>query len=267
MLGVVWAVEQCHLYLYGPEFTIATDHKPLLEQSKANVSPHREMEADTHALQLPAYLPIRKDTENPADFMSRHPGIAKREECNIAEDYVNYIRNRAIPKAMTLQEVKSETEKDISLQALIKAVETDQWSDPKVQEYKKVKDELLVYKGTILRGNRIVVLNTLRDRAVELAHVGHQGIVKTKRLIREKVWFPGVDKMAKEKVDSCLSCQAATTGNAQRLELLQITPLWRLSHGCHRRIQPFSRSGKCQVHFSQIHHSEARCNFRTIRDS
>ena len=30
MLGVVRAVEHFHLYLYGSEFIIATDHKPLL---------------------------------------------------------------------------------------------------------------------------------------------------------------------------------------------------------------------------------------------
>lgn len=77
----------------------------------------------------------------------------------------------------------------------------------------------MVYKGTVLRGNRIVVLNTLRDRAVELVHVGHQGIVKTKGVIREKVWFHGVDR--------CLSCQAATTGCAQRLKPPQMTPLPR----------------------------------------
>ena len=33
--------------------------------------------------------------------------------------------------------------------------------------------------------------------------------------------------MVKEKVDSCLSCQTATTGTAQRLEPLQMTPLPR----------------------------------------
>ena len=106
---------------------------------------------------------------------------------------------------MAPQEIKLETEKDISVQALIKALETHLWKDPEVQEYTKVmKDELLVYKGTILRGNRIVVPKKLRDRAVDLVHVGHQGIVKTKRLIREKVWFRGVDKMIEEKIDSCL---------------------------------------------------------------
>ena len=228
MVGVVWAAEHFHLYLYGSEFTIATDHKPLLEIFNS----HKPTSAciDRWKLRLMPYncqLIYRpgKDAENPADFMSRHPGTAECEERNIAEDYVNYICNQAVPKAMTLQEIKLETEKDSSLQALIKAIETDLWTDPEVQEYKKVKDELLVYKGTILRGNRIVVPNTLRNRAVDLAHVGHQGIVKIKQLIREKVWFPGVDKMVKEKVDSCLPCQAATTCKAQRLEPLRMTPL------------------------------------------
>ena len=31
---------------------------------------------------------------------------------------------------------------------------------------------------------------------------------KTKALLREKVWFPAIDEMVKETVDSCLACQA-----------------------------------------------------------
>lgn len=95
-------------------------------------------------------------------------------------------------KAMTLQEIKLESEKDNSLQALIKAIETDQWTHQEVQDYRNLKVELLVYQGTVLRGNRSKVPKTLRDRAVDVAHVGYQGIVKTKRLIREKVWFHGL---------------------------------------------------------------------------
>ena len=30
MLAIVWALEHFHLYLYGSEFTIVTDQKPLL---------------------------------------------------------------------------------------------------------------------------------------------------------------------------------------------------------------------------------------------
>ena len=86
---------------------------------------------------------------------------------------------------------------NVSPQAHIKAIETDQWMHPEVQEYRNVKDELLVYQGTELRGNRIVVPKVLRDKAVNLAHVGYQGIAKLKRLIRQIIWFPAVEKMAR----------------------------------------------------------------------
>ena len=76
--------------------------------------------------------------------MSRHPSTAECEQHNIAEDYVIYICNQTVPNAMTLQEIKLETEKDSLLQVLIKAIETGLWMDPEVQEYKKVEDELLV---------------------------------------------------------------------------------------------------------------------------
>ena len=118
-----------------------------------------------------------------------------------------------------------ETEKDSTLQSLIKAIETDHWTDFGILDYKRLKDELLVYSGVVLRGNRIVVPSKLRDRSVELAHVGHQGIVKTKRLIREKVWFPGIEKMVKDKVNNCLAPQAVTPSKSSRSEPLQMTPL------------------------------------------
>ena len=52
------------------------------------------------------------------------------------------------------------------------------WTDLEILDYKRFKDGLLVYSGVVLRGNKIVVPSKLRDRAVELAHVGHRGIVK-----------------------------------------------------------------------------------------
>ena len=110
------------------------------------------------------------------------------------------------------------------LQALMKAVQTDQWTHPEVQEYRNVKDELLVYHGTVLRGNRIVVPKALRDRAVDLA-LGTKESRKQNVSSEKKVWFHGVDKVVKEKVNNCLPCQVATTSKAERLEPPRITPL------------------------------------------
>ena len=109
------------------------------------------------------------------------------------------------------------------MQALIKEIETDRWTSPEVQDYKRLKDEFLVYNGVVLRMNRIFIPPTLRSRPVELAHLGHQGIVKTKQLIRDKVWFPGIDKLTEDKVKNCLSCQAATAKSPPPEPLRMIT--------------------------------------------
>ena len=60
----------------------------------------------------------------------------------------------------------------------------------------------------LLKGSQIVVPMQLREKAVSIAHERHQGIVKTKQLLREKVWFPGIDKYVKRVVETCIACQA-----------------------------------------------------------
>jgi hypothetical protein len=53
---------------------------------------------------------------------------------------------------------------------------------------------------------------------IDLAHEGHQGISQTKQLLREKVWFPTIDKQVEEKVSCCLVCQFTTnTSNIEPL--------------------------------------------------
>ena len=47
----------------------------------------------------------------------------------------------------------------------------------------------------IIRGNRLVIPTKLRQQVISLAHEGHQGLIKTKKLLREKVWFPKIDTL------------------------------------------------------------------------
>ena len=202
MLAVVWAAEHFHLYVYGAQFSIITDHKPLIgifsncKQASARFERWklRLMPYDCKLIYRPG-----KDAENPADFLSRHSCLLDSELQNLAEEYVNYVCTTAVPKEMTLEDIHQTTGVDAEMQTLIKAIETDRWISPEVQDYKKLKDEFSVYNGVVLRMNRILIPPTLRSRAVELAHLGHQGIVKTKQLFRDKVWFPGIDKLTEEK--------------------------------------------------------------------
>jgi hypothetical protein len=60
-------------------------------------------------------------------------------------------------------------------------------------------------------------------RVIDLAHEGHQGIVRTKRLLREKVYFPGIDKPVEKTCKSCIPCLASTPKST--FEPLQMSEL------------------------------------------
>ena len=80
----------------------------------------------------------------------------------------------------------------------------------KVYRNTKIQQELSLTPEVdiVLRGNRLVVPRSLRKRVVQLAHAGHQGLIKRKTLLREKVWFPGIDTLAAKTVTGSLACQS-----------------------------------------------------------
>ena len=59
----------------------------------------------------------------------------------------------------------------------------------------------------MLRGSKLIVPESLRDQVVTLAHEGHQGIVRTKQLLRATTWFPGMDKKVEDEIAHCMPCQ------------------------------------------------------------
>ena len=123
---------------------------------------------------------------------------------------------------MTLKEINLACQTDPIMQRQAKSSQPA--SGPRMTlPFRKVQLELTAANDSdiILRGTRIILPQSLQLRAVKLAHESHQGIVKTKQLLREKVWYPGIDKDVKIEVESCIPCQA--TGSATKPEPLQMT--------------------------------------------
>ena len=83
-----------------------------------------------------------------------------------------------------------------------------------------------------MRGSRIVIPRSLQHRAISIAHEGHQGLVKTKQLIREKIWFPVIDKAVRDMIGSCIACQANSHPNPPTpLKMNDLPPKpWRTIH-------------------------------------
>ncbi|KAL0183494.1 hypothetical protein M9458_019190, partial [Cirrhinus mrigala] len=224
-LAIVWACEHFHLYLYGSHFTVITDHKPLeLIFNNPRASPPARLERWRLRLQQYTFtVQYNAGKGNPADYMSRHPVDGHHTDCSEnAESYVNFIIDNTVPKAMTLDEVRRETRKDSILQMVIKELKGKGWTHlkqsmsdvehAKLTAFHKLRHELTVNasQDIVLRGNRLVLPASLYQKAIQLAHVGHMGIVKTKQLIREKVWFPAIDAEVEKAVQGCIPCRAAT---------------------------------------------------------
>eukprot|EP00795_Rhopilema_esculentum_P001944 gene1944-17482_t len=112
----------------------------------------------------------KQGAQNPLDFLSRHTftDTTGKSQSSTADKYVNFLARHAVPKSMDYKEIQDATFADQTLQALIRLIHDNSW-------------------------------NNIRR---------HQGIVKTKQLLREKIWFPNIDKSVKDVLANCLPCQA-----------------------------------------------------------
>ncbi|CAB4029109.1 hypothetical conserved 1030 [Paramuricea clavata] len=96
----------------------------------------------------------------------------------------------------------------------------------------KLKDELsITNNGILLRDTRIIIPKSLQSRTLPIAHEGHQGIAKTKALLRTKVWWPGLDTAVESLVKSCLPCQSATIQAPQPKAPLIMTEMPSIERG------------------------------------
>ena len=215
-LAIVWGIEHFHLYVFGAPFTLITDHKPLqLIYNNPRSRPPARIERWFLRLQQHDFQVIyKKGNDNPADFLSRHPQ-PKVPKCSIAEEYMNFMTVNAAEAAIPLEVIKEHTSNDSTLMAVQKAVHSGDWADKLVKLFVNVKDEIAAdnKNGVVQRGTKIIIPVTLQKRIVKLAHTGHQGLAKTKALLRQYAWFSNMDKAVKQEIETCLPCQVNGPAN------------------------------------------------------
>lgn len=139
------------------------------------------------------------------------------QEKNLSEEYVNFVTLESLPNAIRLDEVREASLNDQTIQTAILYTRTGRWYQMKdllpengvnleeLTAIRSVRDELTVHSDNVLlRNNRIVLPQTLRRRAVQVSHEGHQGMATTKAYLRSKVWFPGMDGAVENSVKNCV---------------------------------------------------------------
>ena len=119
---------------------------------------------------------------------------------------------------MTLKEIQQATACDSVFKKLINGLKADTIdcvNESDLRQFKHVVGELSVKDGVVMKGSRIVIPTKLQKRVVEIAHEGHQGLVKTKQLLRSRIWFPDSDAKVASVTNKCAACQAVVHVNAQ----------------------------------------------------
>ncbi|KAL7853111.1 hypothetical protein SRHO_G00188960 [Serrasalmus rhombeus] len=213
-LAVVFGVTKFHKYLYGRQFVIVTDHKPLISLfSEMRAIPQMtSLRIQRWAVTLAAYeytimYKVGRDHTN-ADALSRLPLDWERESTPEEEDRVLLFEDIGVP-LVNAQQIKKWTDKDPVL-ARVREYILRGWpkvNSPEFIPYARRQDELSTQEGCILWGGRVVVPQPGRNALLKQLHQAHPGITRMKGLARSYMWWPNIDAEVEALVKACATCQ------------------------------------------------------------
>ena len=216
-LAIYFACLKLQTYLLGKPFTVVTDHQPLVHMFN---KPKAQMpfRVERIRLKLQGFDFIVKyiqGKKNPSDYMSRSSLPMEKEDKKASaelEKYVHFIIREGMSNAVTLQEIRNEMANERNMVHLYKSIQRgylDCKTYPELGCYKNVFKEMTFVDGIILKGHKVLVPTKLRRRVITAGHDGHQGLEKTKAILRSKVWYPGMDEHVKSLIKGCRPCQAS----------------------------------------------------------
>jgi len=223
-LALVFGIQRFHSYLFGKQFTVESDQRPLsmIWKKPLTSAPPRLQRLlikvqgyDFDIIYKPGTKMILSDT------LSRLPNRAKTDEIpldlqvdSITLDDLEVPQNIALVNfgATRQDELQRETVNDPTL-STVKQLIVSGWPDSikevpeTARPYWTFRDELGVSCGVLFKGRQVVIPETMRKYILDQLHVAHMGIEKTRRLAREAVYWPLINKDIEKLIKECTACE------------------------------------------------------------
>lgn len=149
------------MFLYGKEFQLITDHKPLEVIFGTKSKPCARIERWVLRLQFYKYaIRYSPGKNNIADPLSRLCKLAQNPRA-IYEDYVHNVIEYIRPAAIPMQEIVEHSQQDEEIKKVKNGLYNNNW-DETVITYKIFQTELCFYGDVLLRGTKSVIPIKLR---------------------------------------------------------------------------------------------------------
>ena len=211
-LAVAWVMEKFHHFLYGNQFTLETDQKPLeaiLSKSLNQATPRLQrilIRTFPYNFKI-RYIPGL--TNQIADCLSRL-GFQK-DSISLPKLQVNQITSQLKARNDSLHRLRLATQADNYL-AILKHIIQQGWPKTvkevpqEIQKYWTFREELTIEDGLILKGTCIVIPDKMREDILKQIHEGHLGLNKCQMRVKETVYWPGLNDQLENLILNCQLC-------------------------------------------------------------
>ena len=211
-LAVAWPMEKFHHSLYGNQFTLETDQKPLeaiLSKSLNQAMPRLQrilIRTFPYNFKI-RYIP--GPTNQIADCLSRL-GVQK-DSISLPKLQENQITSQLKAQDDSLHRIRQATQADDNL-TILKHIIQHGWPrtvkevPQEIQKYWTFREELTIEDGLILKGMQIVIPEKIREDILKQIHEGHLGINKCQMRAKETVYWPGLNDQLENLILNCQLC-------------------------------------------------------------
>ena len=230
-LAVTFGLEKFEYYLLGRRVAVESDHSPLEQIFKKNIAdvPTRLQRLILRCLKFDIDVKYKQGKSIPvADALSRicignNKHVAPQTGLSSPSNNIDFLTVQSCPVSM--DSVKNAIAHDPT-SCLLKATIYQGWPTYRKQcpeelwEYWNYRCELVLEDGLILKGDRVLIPESLRKQVQDCIHFGHQGETKCLLLARQSVFWPGMTDDIREMIKICAVCNKHLPAQA-KLPIMQ----------------------------------------------